>query len=74
MYDKCGSEDRLDKTDAIFVDIIHTNAGQNGFDRSIGHIDFYPNGGKKQPNCEKGDKKCDYLKYYSIAKRKKYHN
>jgi len=25
-------------------------------------MDFYPNGGKKQPNCEKGDKKCDYLK------------
>jgi len=62
MYEKSSPEDRLDETDAIFVDVIHTNAGQNGLDKSIGDIDFYPNGGKKQPKCEKSDK-CDHLKY-----------
>jgi len=73
MYEKCDPEDRLDETDAIFVDVIHTNAGQYGFDRSIGHMDFYPNGGKNQPDCDsKRNKKCDCLEYYSIAKRKKY--
>ncbi|XP_026810205.1 inactive pancreatic lipase-related protein 1-like [Rhopalosiphum maidis] len=66
MYEKSSSEDRLDETDAIFVDVIHTNAGQNGLDKSIGDIDFYPNGGKKQPNCEKLDKSgsCSHVSSY----------
>lgn len=46
----------LDVTDAPFVDIIHTN-GQLmsrlglGLPQPIGHVDFYPNGGKAQPGC-----------------------
>lgn len=45
-------KDRLDPTDAKFVDIIHTCAGTVGFVRPIGHIDFYPNGGSfRQPGC-----------------------
>ena len=48
---------RLDLTDAEFVDIIHTNAGNIlqgdlGFAESLGHVDFYPNGGTNQPGCE----------------------
>lgn len=44
--------DRLDSTDANFVDVIHTCAGSLGFLRPIGHADFYPNGGTfKQPGC-----------------------
>ncbi|KAI4500537.1 hypothetical protein M0802_004499 [Mischocyttarus mexicanus] len=43
---------RLDSRDAKFVDIIHTCAGTLGFIRSIGHADFYPNGGTfRQPGC-----------------------
>ncbi|KAK2586048.1 hypothetical protein KPH14_012045 [Odynerus spinipes] len=43
---------RLDSRDAKFVDIIHTCAGTLGFVRSIGHVDFYPNGGTfRQPGC-----------------------
>ncbi|XP_035727793.1 uncharacterized protein LOC118444057 [Vespa mandarinia] len=43
---------RLDSRDAKFVDIIHTCAGTLGFIRSIGHVDFYPNGGTfRQPGC-----------------------
>lgn len=45
-------EDRLDSTDASFVDVIHTCAGGAGFLRPIGHADFYPNGGTfRQPGC-----------------------
>ncbi|GBN04746.1 Inactive pancreatic lipase-related protein 1 [Araneus ventricosus] len=47
---------RLDPTDAGFVDIIHTNAADSifsglGMTDAIGHMDFYPNGGSKQPGC-----------------------
>lgn len=43
---------RLDSTDAEFVDVIHTDAGIFGFPVSIGHADFYPNGGiSPQPGC-----------------------
>lgn len=47
---------RLDRSAALFVDIIHTdasgftNAGFGIIER-IGHVDFYPNGGSKQPGC-----------------------
>ena len=45
---------RLDVTDAQFVDVIHTNSallfeGGVGFPTSIGHADFWPNGGTTQP-------------------------
>ncbi|XP_065602205.1 pancreatic lipase-related protein 2-like [Cyrtonyx montezumae] len=48
---------RLDPSDAKFVDIIHTHAGHLFFDfapgilQTCGHLDFYPNGGKKMPGC-----------------------
>ncbi|KAF2881203.1 hypothetical protein ILUMI_24968 [Ignelater luminosus] len=44
---------RLSRFDADFVDVIHTNAGMIGFPISLGHADFYPNGGGiVQPGCE----------------------
>lgn len=46
------ANDRLDKDDAMFTDVIHTTAGGFGFQKSIGHADFYPNGGfPTQPGC-----------------------
>lgn len=36
---------RLSVDDAKFVDVIHTEAGMAGAQISIGHLDFYPNGG-----------------------------
>jgi pimeloyl-ACP methyl ester carboxylesterase len=47
---------RLDKTDATFVDVIHTDGSPIfmiglGLLQPLGHVDFYPNGGKEQPSC-----------------------
>ncbi|XP_013142620.1 PREDICTED: lipoprotein lipase-like isoform X2 [Papilio polytes] len=45
-------EFRLDKSDAHYVDIIHTCAGLFGYEDSYGHADFYPNEGTTdQPGC-----------------------
>ncbi|CAG9576066.1 unnamed protein product [Danaus chrysippus] len=48
--------ERLDETDADFVDVIHTNGRLLkkigfGLPDPIGHADFYPNGGMEQPGC-----------------------
>lgn len=47
---------RLDKTDAHYVDVIHTDShslinGGLGMLKPIGHVDFYPNGGHDNPGC-----------------------
>ena len=47
---------RIDPTDALFVDIIHTNGapirhGGAGLMQVSGHVDFYVNGGERQPGC-----------------------
>lgn len=60
LYENSDPKDRLDVTDAKFVDVIHTNGDKNGLFKSLGHIDFFPNGGKVQPNCGKSDK-CNIL-------------
>ncbi|KAK5877462.1 hypothetical protein CesoFtcFv8_024964 [Champsocephalus esox] len=47
----------LDTSDATFVDVIHTDGLPFnsklglGMSQSIGHIDFYPNGGELMPGC-----------------------
>ncbi len=47
--------DRLDASDALFVDVIHTDGAPrmvSGFGHldALGHVDFYPNGGSAQPS------------------------
>lgn len=43
---------KLDKEDAKFVDVIHTNALEKGKLEAVGHVDFYVNGGMSQPGCK----------------------
>lgn len=48
--------DRLDASDALFVDVLHTDGAPrmiSGFGHldALGHVDFYPNGGSAQPTC-----------------------
>lgn len=47
---------RLDRSDAKYVDVIHTDAmelsGGLGMMAPIGHVDFYPNGGFDNPGCD----------------------
>ncbi|KAM6330138.1 inactive pancreatic lipase-related protein 1-like [Podargus strigoides] len=53
------TEVRLDKSDAEFVDVIHTDSAPTipylgfGMRAAIGHLDFYPNGGEQMPGCGK---------------------
>lgn len=47
---------RLDPSDAQFVDVIHSNGdgvlrGGLGSLQPMGHVDFYPNGGRVQVGC-----------------------
>lgn len=44
-------DNRLDPTDARFVSVIHTNSGGFGLGVSMGHADYWPNGGIRQPGC-----------------------
>ncbi|XP_070575555.1 pancreatic triacylglycerol lipase-like [Ptychodera flava] len=69
-----GNNQKLDASDAQFVDVIHTDGGAFIGGRGYGtwdpngHVDFYPNGGKSQPGCGSakrdvdidGDKGCDH--------------
>ncbi|RXG54816.1 Pancreatic triacylglycerol lipase [Armadillidium vulgare] len=70
-FRELNSSKRLDKTDAFYVDVIHTNACNDslywmdcfGLNENIGHSDFYPNGGEHQPACLKKQKVVDGLFY-----------
>lgn len=43
----------LDRSDANFVDVIHSCGGILGVQNPTGHVDFYPNsGGAPQPGCD----------------------
>lgn len=41
----------MHSTDAKYVQAIHTNGGTLGCTFSVGHSDYWPNGGKSQPGC-----------------------
>ncbi|KAB5533258.1 hypothetical protein PHYPO_G00129710 [Pangasianodon hypophthalmus] len=53
MFAGVPPEERLDPTDAQFVDVLHTDMNSFGLRGVNGHIDFYANGGLDQPGCPK---------------------
>lgn len=44
-------DNKLDASDAEFVDVLHTNSLVQGKVEQCGHVDFYFNGGILQPGC-----------------------
>ncbi|KAI5635295.1 lipase domain-containing protein [Phthorimaea operculella] len=50
-YTAVGEDLRLKKTDASYVDVIHTDGGVFGLSDAVGHSDYYPNSGAEQPDC-----------------------
>lgn len=71
----------LRKEHADFVDIIHTSMGMGfnsfrgrlGMTKESGHVDFYPNGGSRQPGCRSfGRPDCSHSRatlYYANSIR-----
>ncbi|XP_022165983.1 pancreatic lipase-related protein 2-like isoform X2 [Myzus persicae] len=72
----------LKKSDALFVDVIHTAGGSTGIYHSVGHADFFPNGGSvPQPGCYDGMKLerifglvgCSHSRAYILYEDSVYH-
>lgn len=51
LFMTVSNDEKLDSSDADFVDVIHTNALLQGKIERCGHADFYMNGGVMQPGC-----------------------
>lgn len=51
LYSTSQVNECLNKNDALFVQVIHTNGGLLGFNGQLGDVDYYPNGGKRQNGC-----------------------
>ena len=51
LFEGLQPEARLWRTDATFVDVLHTDALFEGSIEPVGTVDFYPNGGVRQPGC-----------------------
>ncbi|CAL4069798.1 unnamed protein product [Meganyctiphanes norvegica] len=65
------SDKILQSTDAAFVDVIHTNGGDVtqecvGLQDALGHVDFYVNGGVRQPGCLVIDSGCCHNRAHDL--------
>lgn len=57
-------KERVDRTDAEYVEVLHTSVGSYGYDRPLGHVDFYVNFGSSQPGCY--FKECSHFRAFQI--------
>ncbi|KAL0880902.1 hypothetical protein ABMA27_002074 [Loxostege sticticalis] len=72
MFATNDNRKKVDASDGLFVDVLHTNALEKGKLETSGHIDFYANGGMTQPGCrataEQTKSSCDHARapqYYA---------
>lgn len=51
---------RISHESALRVEVIHTDGGMLGVWESMGHVDFYINGGKSQRACAGRNSRCSH--------------
>ncbi|KAH8297961.1 hypothetical protein KR018_003181, partial [Drosophila ironensis] len=56
---------KIDASDAKFVDVIHTDVMMLGLLEAVGHADFYVNMGISQPNCGPRDEMDTHWCYHN---------
>ncbi|XP_055381691.1 pancreatic lipase-related protein 2-like [Condylostylus longicornis] len=72
LFITASKDNKLDSSDAAFVDAFHTNAFVQGKIERCGHADFYMNGGIIQPGCENNPFACSHHRaadYYTESIR-----
>lgn len=58
------SKSHLRSNDARYVEVIHTEVTEIGYAVAIGDVDFFPNGGYRQPGCQNVD--CSHIRAWQL--------